>query len=116
MANVSTKPEKEMTWTKAVLFGFAIAIGFFIFLGFIPSYFTYWWEGQTDNVIRIVNDLTGWEMQQYTTIRIRDAISMGYQTTVFAAAIIAVYIVMERRRRRLGQRGFEGVKEYLPGK
>lgn len=105
-----------MTWTKAVLIGLGITVVLIIFLGFIPSYFTYWWEEQTDSVVEIVHSLTGQEIQEYTSVRIRDAVSMGYQTVVFVIAVGAVYFVMEKRRRRLGQRGFEGVKEYLSGK
>jgi len=41
---------------------------------------------------------------------------MGYQTTVFAAVIVGAYVWGERRRRRLGQRGADDVKGYLPGK
>lgn len=105
-----------MTWTKAVLYGLGIAALLLAFLGFLPSFFAYWWEGQSDNIIRIVAETIGWEMEQYTSVRIRDALSMGFQTVFFVIPVAATYIVMERRRRRLGQRGFEGVKEYMPGK
>lgn len=107
---------KEMTWTRAILYGMGITVFFVIFLGFIPSQFTYWWEDQTDSVVEIVSNLTNREIEAYTSVRIRDAISMGYQTVVFVAALGAVYFKLEKRRRRLGQQGFAGVKDYLSGK
>lgn len=107
---------REMTWTRAVILGLLVAATLLIFLAFIPSIFTYWWGGQVQNVIDLVKRVTGREIQPYTTVRLRDAISMGYQTTVFAAAIFVTYRVMERRRRRLGLRGAEGIQGYLPGK
>lgn len=113
---MSTDENKEMTWTKAILFGFAIAAASILVFGFLPSEFTYWWERNTDNIVALVGDVTGQEIEQYTSVRIRDAISMGFQTVLFVIPIVATYIIMERRRRRLGQRGFEGVKEYMPGK
>lgn len=111
-----SETKKEMTWAKAVLIGTGITASLILTLGFVPSIFTYWWEGQVQNVIDLIKGITGRAIQPYTTIRIRDAISMGYQTFIFAAYVIATYIYMERRRRRLGQRGVEGVQGYLSGK
>ena len=67
----------------------------------------------------IVSHLPGLQhhtIQPYTSTRVRDAISLGYQSTVFAGIIVAAYVYGEKRRRRLGQRGADDVKGYLPGK
>lgn len=115
---MSTKPASEMTWTKAVLIGMAITVALLVGLGFIPSFLRYWWAANsTTIVLPFLEDLTGYTFKDtYTMVRIHDAISMGYQTTVFVIPVAATYILMERRRKRLGQRGSEAVKGYLPGK
>lgn len=105
-----------MTWTKAVLSGLAITIALIVFLAFIPSQFIYWFGGQQDKVIELLNKVTGREWDPYTAVRLRDVVVMGYSTTVFAIPIAATYFIMERRRRRLGLRGADSPKEYLSGK
>jgi len=113
----------ELSWTKAVALGMGITIFLLITLAWIPSYFTYWWAARDASAVKIVQDVVhkipGFAhhtIQPYTSTRVRDAISMGYQTTVFAAIIVAAYLYGERKRRRLGQRGADDVKGYLPGK
>lgn len=113
---MSKQSKAELTWTKAVLLGLAITGFLLITLAWIPSYFTYWWGGKSQDVLDFLQRVTKHEFEPYTSVRIRDAISMGYQTTVFAAVIVAAYIVNERRRRKQGLRGSDEVKGYLPGK
>jgi hypothetical protein len=106
---------KEMTWPRAVVMGLIITGILLILLAWIPSHFTYfWWEKLKP--AELLQKLTGHEFQPYTLVRIRDNISMGYQTVVFAIPVIATYVIMEKRRRQLGQRGADDVKGYLPGK
>jgi hypothetical protein len=106
---------KEMTWTRAVMTGLFITGLLLIFLAWIPSHFTYfWWEKL--NPSELLKKLTGHQFQPYSLVRIRDSISMGYQTVAFAIPIVATYVIMERRRRAMGQRGADDVKGYLPGK
>ncbi len=112
---MSQQTRKEITWTRATVIGLLISAMLLITLGYIPSIFTYWWDAQTGAVVDLIQKTTGYEIEPYTSIRIRDAISLGYQTVAFAIPIVATYVIMERRRRRLGQRGAEDVKGYLPG-
>jgi uncharacterized membrane protein YedE/YeeE len=106
-----------MTWVKAIVGSVIISALLVILLGFIPSAFRYTWAQKSDDFAELIKDKTGFEFNdRYTLVRIHDAISMGYQTTVFAIPIVAAYVLGERRRRRLGLRGSEGVKGYLPGK
>jgi len=106
---------KEMTWTRAVMTGLFITGLLLIFLAWIPSHFTYfWWEKLKPG--ELLKKITGHQFQPYSLVRIRDSISMGYQTFVFAIPIVATYVIMERRRRAMGQRGADDVKGYLPGK
>ena len=114
---MSKKPEHEMTWTKAVIVAFVISAALVVTLGFIPSIFRYEWGKRSDAIASFIQDTTGYELKdRYTLVRLHDVVSMGYQTNVFAVAVIATYKIMEKRRRRLGLRGSEAVKGYMPGK
>ncbi len=115
--------QTELTWTKAVVVGLGVIIFLLITLAWMPSYFTYWWSSRDASAVKtiqsIVHHIPGFKthtIQPYTSTRIRDAISLGFQTTVFAGVIVAAYVYGEKRRRRLGQRGSDDVKGYLPGK
>lgn len=115
--------QTEMTWTKAIFVGLAVTIFLLITLAWIPSYFTYWWQSRDASAVKTIQSivshipgLTHHTIQPYTSTRVRDAISMGFQTNVFAGVIVAAYVYGEKRRRRLGQRGSDDVKGYLPGK
>jgi len=114
---LSRQPENEMSWAKAVILATAISAVLIITLGFLPSMFRYFWESNMDAMSEFVAQKTGYEFKDtYTLVRVHDAISMGVQTVIFAIPIALTYILGERRRRRLGLRGTEGVKGYLPGK
>lgn len=106
-----------MTWVRAIVMATLITGVLIIFLGFLPSIFRYWWESNAESIAGLINTVSGIEFAEpYTLVRIHDAVSMGIQTFIFAIPIAATYILGERRRRRLGLRGGEGVKGYLPGK
>jgi hypothetical protein len=112
---LSSKPQTELTWTKAIMLGLGITSFFLITLGWIPSHLVYfWWDELNPGGLleRIGINLK----DPYTLVRLRDAISMGYQTTLFVAAIVATYILGERKRRRLGLQGAGEPRDYLPGK
>lgn len=106
-----------MTWSRAIIVATLITGALFVTLGFIPSIARYAWDNNTDAMIAFVADKTGYEFKDsYTMVRIHDAISMGVQTFFFAVPVALTYILGEKRRRRLGLRGSDGVKGYLPGK
>lgn len=114
---MSTRAKTEMTWTKATLMGLTITFLLMIFLGFIPSFLRYWWAANSDAIAAFIDKFTGITFNdQYTLVRIHDAVSMGYQTFAFAVPVVLTYYIGEKRRRRMGQRGAESPKEYLPGK
>lgn len=113
----------ELTWAKAVLLGLGITVFLLITLAWIPSWFTYWWgahDASAQKIIQsVVHQIPGFAnhtTEPYTSVRVRDAISMGYQTNVLVVVIAAAYVWSDKRRRRLGQRGSDDVKGYLPGK
>ena len=106
-----------MSWVRAIILSTVITGLLIIFLGFLPSIFRYTWDSRAEDIGALINSVTGIEFQDpYTLVRIHDAVSMGIQTFIFAIPIAATYILGEKRRRRLGLRGSEGVKGYLPGK
>lgn len=114
---ISRLLKSEMTWGKAVIAGIALTGVLIVTLGFIPSIFRYEWGKRSDEIAEFVKDKTGYEFRdRYTLVRIHDAISMGYQTVAFAVPLVVTYIMLDKRRRRLGQQGAPSVKGYLPGK
>lgn len=109
--------DREMTWVRAIVMAIGITVLLIIFLGFIPSILRYQWASNSDAIASFIKDKTGIQFKDpYTLVRIHDAISMGYQTVVFAIPVVTVYVIMEKRRRKSGQRGAPAVKGYLPGK
>ncbi|MEX2553952.1 MAG: hypothetical protein WD627_13255 [Actinomycetota bacterium] len=114
---MSRQPEREWTWARAIIVASLITAALLVTLGFLPSIIRYTWDNNTDAMIGFIADKTGFEFKDtYTMVRIHDAIAMGLQTFIFAIPIAATYILGERRRRRLGLRGSDAVKGYLPGK
>lgn len=114
---MSTKPEKEMTWVRAIVLSTVITAVLIIVLGFLPSMLRYEWDARSEEIGELIHNVTGYELQDtYTLVRIHDAISMGIQTFIFAIPVVATYIIGEKRRRRMGLRGSGAVKGYLPGK
>lgn len=106
-----------MTWSRAIITATLITGALFVTFGFIPSIARYAWDKNTDPMIAFIAAKTGFEFKDsYTMVRIHDAISMGVQTVFFAVPVALTYILGEKRRRRLGLRGSDGVKGYLPGK
>lgn len=120
---IKRSTQTEMTWAKAVLIGFLIIVLLMVFLAWIPSYFLYWWSARDLSAQKIIQEIVhripGFAHhtdQPYTSTRVRDAIAMGFETTVLAVVLAVAYITGEKKRRRLGQRGSDDVKGYLPGK
>jgi hypothetical protein len=106
-----------MTWVRAIILSTVITGLLIVFLGFLPSIFRYEWDNRAEDISSAITSVSGIEIDDpYTLVRIHDAVSMGIQTFIFVIPVAATYILGEKRRRRLGLRGNEGVKGYLPGK
>lgn len=106
-----------MTWVRAIILSTVITGLLIIFLGFLPSIFRYEWDNRAEDISAAITNVSGIQIDDpYTLVRIHDAVSMGLQTFIFVIPVAATYILGEKRRRRLGLRGNEGVKGYLPGK
>jgi hypothetical protein len=114
---LNKQAESSMTWVRAIIMSTVITGLLIIFLGFLPSIFRYTWDSNAESIAAFIKKVSGIEFQDpYTLVRIHDAVSMGIQTFIFVIPVAATYILGEKRRRRLGLRGGEGVKGYLPGK
>jgi hypothetical protein len=106
-----------MTWVRAIIMSTLITGLLIVFLGFLPSIFRYEWDNRAEDISAAITSVSGIEIKDpYTLVRVHDAVSMGIQTFIFVIPVAATYILGEKRRRRLGLRGNEGVKGYLPGK
>lgn len=106
-----------MTWVRAIVLSTVITGLLIVFLGFLPSIFRYEWDNRAEDISAAITSVSGIQIDDpYTLVRIHDAVSMGIQTFIFVIPVAATYILGEKRRRRLGLRGNEGVKGYLPGK
>jgi uncharacterized SAM-binding protein YcdF (DUF218 family) len=114
---------RDLTWAKAILVALGLIIVLIVTLAWIPSYALYWWSARDTTAQKYIQDVVhaipGFKHHTddpYLSTRVRDIIINGYESTVLAVVLIGAYVRGERKRRRLGQRGADEVKGYLPGK
>ena len=112
--------DRPMTWTRAILFGTFIWIFSIAFMGQLPSYIIYWFDGQIAAIIEftqklpLVND-EGLNPRQISIVR--DIVANTVQNGVLITMLIVAYFWQEMKRKRLGTKGPEDpVKGYLSGK
>jgi hypothetical protein len=112
--------DAPMSWTKAILIGFAIWIFSIIFLGQLPSVIIYKADQYVAEIIDfskkipMVND-AGLNTRQVQIAR--DLFANGVQITTLIAMLVFAYFWQEKKRKRVGGRGVQDpVKGYLSGK
>jgi hypothetical protein len=112
--------DAPMSWTKAILIGFAIWIFSIIFLGQLPSVIIYKADQYVAEIIEfskkipVVND-AGLNTRQVQILR--DLVANGVQITTLIAMLVFAYFWQEKKRKRVGGRGVQDpVKGYLSGK
>ncbi|MGH2817638.1 MAG: hypothetical protein ACRDJS_04155 [Actinomycetota bacterium] len=112
--------DAPMSWTKAILIGFAIWIFSIVFLGQLPSVIIYKADQYVAEIIDIskkipmVND-AGLNTRQVSIVR--DLVANGVQMTTLIAMLVFAYFWQEKKRKRVGGRGVQDpVKGYLSGK
>jgi hypothetical protein len=112
--------DAPMSWTKAILLGFAIWIFSIIFLGQLPSVIIYKADQYVAEIIEfskkvpMVND-AGLNTRQVQILR--DLVANGVQMTTLVAMLVFAYFWQEKKRKRVGGRGVQDpVKGYLSGK
>jgi hypothetical protein len=112
--------DSPMTWTRAILYGTAIWIFSIAFMGQLPSYIIYWFDGYVAEVIDfttkipLVND-EGLNPAQIAIVR--DIVANTVQNGVLIGMLVVAYFWQEKKRKRLGTKGPEDpVKGYMSGK
>ena len=112
--------DRPMSWTKAILIGFAIWIFSIIFLGQVPSVIIYKFDQYVAEIIEFskkipfVND-AGLNTRQVQIVR--DLVANGIQMGTLVAMLVFAYFWQEKKRKRVGGRGVQDpVKGYLSGK
>jgi hypothetical protein len=112
--------DAPMSWTKAILIGFAIWIFSIIFLGQLPSVIIYKADQYVAEIIEFskkipfVND-AGLNTRQ--VLILRDLVANGVQMTTLVAMLVFAYFWQEKKRKRVGGKGVQDpVKGYLSGK
>jgi hypothetical protein len=112
--------DAPMSWTKAILIGFAIWVFSILMLGQVPSVIIYKVDQYVAEIIEFsaklpfVND-AGLNTRQVQIIR--DLFANGVQMGALFAMLIFAYFWQEKKRKRLGGRGVQDpVKGYLSGK
>jgi hypothetical protein len=112
--------DRPMSWTKAILIGFAIWVFSIIFLGQVPSVIIYKFDQYVAEIIEfstkipVVND-AGLNTRQVSILR--DLVANGVQMGALFTMLVFAYFWQEKKRKRLGGRGVQDpVKGYLSGK
>jgi hypothetical protein len=112
--------DRPMSWTKAILIGFAIWVFSIIFLGQLPSVIIYKFDQYVAEIIEFsknipfVND-AGLNTRQVQIVR--DLVANGVQMGTLFAMLVFAYFWQEKKRKRVGGRGVQDpVKGYLSGK
>jgi hypothetical protein len=112
--------DAPMTWTKAILLGFALWIILIIATGQIPSYVIYWFDKEVAAIIDFSKKIPGVNNEGLNPKQIaivRDIVANGIQMTAFAVILIFMYFWQEKKRKRLGTKGLQDpVRGYLSGK
>lgn len=112
--------DRPMSWTKAILIGFAIWVFSIIVLGQVPSVIIYKFDQYVAEIIEfstkipVVND-AGLNTRQVSILR--DLVANGVQMGALFTMLVFAYFWQEKKRKRLGGRGVQDpVKGYLSGK
>jgi hypothetical protein len=112
--------DRPMSWTRAILLGFAIWIFLIIAVGQIPSYTIYFFDREVAAIIDFSTNIPGVNPEGLNPKQIqiiRDLIANGIQMTAFALFLFFCYWWQESKRKRLGTKGLQDpVRGYLSGK
>ena len=112
--------DRPMSWTKAILIGFAIWVFSIIFLGQVPSVIIYKFDQYIAEIIEFSTHLPFVDPAGLNTRQIqivRDLVANGVQMGALLTMLVFAYFWQETKRKRVGGRGVQDpVKGYLSGK
>jgi hypothetical protein len=112
--------DRPMSWTKAIVIGFAIWVFSILILGQVPSVIIYKFDQYVAEIIDFSKNIpfvneAGLNTRQVQIIR--DLVANGVQMGALFAMLVFAYFWQEKKRKRLGGRGVQDpVKGYLSGK
>ena len=112
--------DAPMSWTKAILIGFAIWIFSILLLGQLPSVIIYKFDQYVAEIIEFSQNLpfvneAGLNTRQVQIVR--DLVANGVQMGILVGMLVFAYFWQEKKRKRVGGRGLQDpVKGYLSGK
>ncbi len=112
--------DRPMTWTRALLLGFAIWVLAIILLGQVPSVIIYKFDQYIAEIIEFTTKIPGVNEAGLNTIQvkmIRDIIANAVQMNFLIAMLVIAYKWQEAKRKRTGAKGLQDpVRGYMPGK
>ena len=112
--------DRPMSWTKAILIGFAVWVFSIVFLGQLPSVIIYKFDQYVAEIIEFSKNIPGVNDAGLNTRQvqiIRDLVANGVQMGTLFAMLVFAYFWQEKKRKRVGGRGVQDpVKGYLSGK
>ena len=112
--------DRPMSWTRAILVGFAIWVFSILILGQLPSVIIYKADQYVAELINLSKHMPfvnkdGLNPKQIAMAR--DIVANGVQMGALTMMLIVAYFWQERKRKRTGGKGVQDVvKGYMPGK
>jgi hypothetical protein len=112
--------DRPLTWTGAILIGFAIWVFAILALGQLPSVIIYKFDQYVAEIIEFTTKIPGVNEAGLNTIQvriIRDIIANAVQMNILIAMLVVAYKWQESKRKRTGAKGLQDpVRGYMPGK
>jgi hypothetical protein len=112
--------DRPLTWTKAILFGFALWVFMILFLGQLPSVIIYKFDQYISQIIDFTKKIPGVNKDGLNTVQIkmiRDIVANSVQMGILTGILVFAYFYQEGKRKRSGAKGLQDpVRGYMPGK
>ena len=112
--------DQEISWTRAIIYGFLIWCIAIVLLGQVPSVIIYKFDQYIAEIIDFTKKIPGVNDAGLNTIQvkmIRDIVANAVQMNFLIAMLVVAYKWQESKRKRTGSKGLQDpVKGYMPGK
>ncbi|MEA2432876.1 MAG: hypothetical protein QOG54_333 [Actinomycetota bacterium] len=112
--------DRPLTWTTAILIGFALWVFMILALGQVPSVIIYKFDQYIGQIIDFSKKIPGINKNGLNTVQvkmIRDIIANSVQMGILTGILVVAYFYQEGKRKRSGAKGLQDpVRGYMPGK
>jgi hypothetical protein len=112
--------DRPLTWTGAILIGFAIWIFAILALGQLPSVIIYKFDQFVAQIIDFSKKIPGVNEAGLNTTQVRvvrDIVANFVQMNILVVMLVVAYKWQESKRKRTGSKGLQDpVRGYMPGK